>query len=42
MATRASTAGKTVEALRHEEATRRNIPMAEYRAVLEREAAGPC
>ena len=29
---------KTVEALRHEEATRRNIPTAEYQSVLEQEA----
>jgi len=33
--------GKTVEALRHEEATRRNIPTAEYQSVLEKEAQDP-
>ncbi len=32
---------RTIEALRHEEATRRNIPTAEYQAVLEREAQNP-
>ncbi|MDO8474819.1 MAG: site-specific DNA-methyltransferase [Candidatus Rokubacteria bacterium] len=32
---------KTVEALRHEEATRRNIPTAEYQSVLEKEAQDP-
>jgi adenine-specific DNA-methyltransferase len=34
-------AGKSVEALRHEEAKRRNIPTAEYQSVLEREAQDP-
>jgi adenine-specific DNA-methyltransferase len=34
----AAGAGKTVEALRHEEAKRRNIPTAEYQSVLEQEA----
>jgi len=33
--------GKTVEILRHEEATRRNIPTAEYQSVLEKEAQDP-
>src|SRR5206468_12831327 len=33
--------GKTVEALRHDEATRRNIPTAEYQSVLEKEAQDP-
>ena len=33
--------GKTVEALRHEEATRRNIPTTEYQSVLEKEAQDP-
>jgi adenine-specific DNA-methyltransferase len=32
---------KTVETLRHGEATRRNIPTAEYQSVLEREAQTP-
>jgi len=32
---------KTVETLRHEEATRRNIPTAEYQSVLEKEAQDP-
>jgi adenine-specific DNA-methyltransferase len=32
---------KTVEVLRHEEATRRNIPTAEYQSVLEKEAQDP-
>ena len=27
---------KTVEALKHEEATRKNIPMAEYQSVLQK------
>jgi adenine-specific DNA-methyltransferase len=31
-------AGRTVEALRHEEAKRRNIPTAEYQSVLEQAA----
>jgi adenine-specific DNA-methyltransferase len=34
-------AGKSVEALRHEEAKRRNIPTAEYQSVLEKEAQDP-
>jgi adenine-specific DNA-methyltransferase len=34
-------AAKTVEALRHEEARRRNIPTAEYQSVLEKEAQDP-
>jgi len=32
---------RTVEALRHEEARRRNIPTAEYQSVLEKEAQAP-
>ena len=32
---------KSVEALRHKEATRRNIPTAEYQSVLEKEAQDP-
>ena len=32
---------KTVETLRHGEATRRNIPTAEYQSVLEKEAQAP-
>ena len=32
---------KVVEALRHEEATRRNIPTAEYQSVVEAETAAP-
>ncbi|MGH7553693.1 MAG: site-specific DNA-methyltransferase, partial [Longimicrobiales bacterium] len=36
-----SGSGKTVETLRHEEAKRRNIPTAEYQAVLEKEAQDP-
>src|SRR5689334_9587780 len=32
---------KSVEALRHEEATRRNIPTAEYQSVLQREQRDP-
>ena len=34
-------AGKTVEALRHEEAKRKNIPTAEYQPVLARETENP-
>src|SRR3989304_7920918 len=34
-------ATKTIEALRHEEATRKNIPTAEYQSVLEKEAQDP-
>jgi len=34
-------AGKTVEALRHGEATRKNIPTAEYRSVVQKEAQDP-
>ncbi len=33
--------GKSVEALSHEEAKRRNIPTAEYQSVLEKEAQDP-
>lgn len=32
---------KTVEALRHEEATRKNIPTAEYQSVLQKETQDP-
>src|SRR3954447_26981450 len=32
---------KTVETLTHEEATRRNIPTAEYQSVMQREAQDP-
>jgi adenine-specific DNA-methyltransferase len=35
------TAGRRVEALRHEEAKRRNIPTAEYQSVIQREAEEP-
>ena len=35
------TSSKTVEALRHEEATRRNIPTAEHQSVLEAEHVAP-
>ena len=41
---KAKSAGKSekvVEALRHEEATRRNIPTAEYQSVVEAETAAP-
>src|SRR4051794_19324524 len=41
MATSSKATRKTVEALRHEEARRTNIPTAEYQAVLEREAEAP-
>ena len=34
-------AGKSVEALRHEEAQRRNIPTAEYQSVIQKEAEQP-
>jgi adenine-specific DNA-methyltransferase len=33
--------GKSVESLRHEEATRKNIPTAEYQSVLQKEAQDP-
>lgn len=36
-----TTAPKTVEALRHDEATRRNIPTAEYQALLQKEQQDP-
>jgi adenine-specific DNA-methyltransferase len=32
---------RTVEALRHEEATRKNIPTAEYQSVLQKETQDP-
>src|SRR5438270_13831274 len=45
MAKRVKTAkgdgGKTVEALRHEEARRKNIPTAEYQSVIQKEAEEP-
>src|SRR5258707_6774708 len=34
-------AGKTVETLKHEEATRKNIPTAEYQSVLQKAEQGP-
>src|SRR5712691_3894935 len=34
-------AGKSVDALRHREATRRNIPTAEYQSVIQKEAEQP-
>jgi adenine-specific DNA-methyltransferase len=34
-------AGKTIEALKHEEATRRNIPTAEYQSVMQKEEQDP-
>jgi len=34
-------AGKSVDALRHQEATRRNIPTAEYQSVIQKEAEQP-
>jgi adenine-specific DNA-methyltransferase len=34
-------AGKSVEALRHQEAKRRNIPTAEYQSVIQKEAEQP-
>jgi adenine-specific DNA-methyltransferase len=34
-------AGKSVDALRHQEATRRNIPTAEYQSVIQKEAERP-
>src|SRR6202166_5208158 len=40
MAKKQSTA-KTVETLKHEEATRKNIPTAEYQSVLQKEAQDP-
>jgi len=33
--------GKSVETIRHEEATRKNIPTAEYQSVLQKEAQSP-
>jgi adenine-specific DNA-methyltransferase len=33
--------GKSVETIVHDEATRRNIPTAEYRSVLQEEQASP-
>jgi len=34
-------AGKSIDALRHQEATRRNIPTAEYQSVIQKEAEQP-
>ena len=36
-----SPASKSVETVTHDEATRRNIPTAEYRSIMEREIAAP-
>jgi hypothetical protein len=36
-----STAGKSVESLRHQEAKRRNIPTAEYQSVIKKETEQP-
>src|SRR2546430_2385758 len=36
-----SATGKSVEALRHGEAKRRNIPTAEYQSVIQKEASTP-
>ena len=41
MAKKSSTAGKTVVTLKHDEATRKNIPTAEHQSVLKQEEAGP-
>src|SRR4051794_12174225 len=41
MAKKTSTALKSVEALRHTEAKRKNIPTAEHRSVLEKEQEAP-
>src|SRR6266536_1560726 len=38
---RRTAASKTIEALRHEEASRRNIPTAEYQSVLDQEQQHP-
>jgi primosomal protein N'' len=41
MSTRAATAGKAVEAFRHDDAIRKNIPTAEHQAVLPEETQHP-
>ncbi len=41
MAKKAPSSQKTVEALTHDEAKRKNIPTAEYQSVLQKERAGP-
>jgi adenine-specific DNA-methyltransferase len=41
MARNKSYTGKTVEALKHDEAKRKNIPTAEYQSVLEKEKQNP-
>src|SRR5919198_4298829 len=41
MATIKKPTSKTIEALRHEEASRRNIPTAEYQSVLDEEQQHP-
>ncbi len=41
MATKKQTGRKTVETLKHKEARRKNIPTAEYQAVLEKEEQSP-
>jgi adenine-specific DNA-methyltransferase len=38
---RKPTPSRTIEALRHEEATRKNIPTAEYQSVLQKETQDP-
>jgi adenine-specific DNA-methyltransferase len=39
--TKSSTVSRSVEALRHDEATRRNIPTAEYQSVVQKETESP-
>ena len=41
MPRRTGATGKTVETLKHDEATRRNIPTAEYQSVLQKEQESP-
>ena len=41
MANKSSTAGKTVVTLKHDEATRKNIPTAEHQSVLKQDEASP-
>ena len=36
-----TTIAKTVETLKHEDATRKNIPTAEYQSVLDKEQQNP-
>jgi len=38
---RSPSAAKTVETLRHDEASRKNIPTAEYQSVLQKEQESP-